>query len=103
MISSQISMLLNAGSLMFGLGAWILACSAIAEPYAAKSHRRTFFSFGACAISLVFQIFEIGNRVSAGDYAAIEDTIRAVIIASVVLTVGTVALNAVAIAKVKKN
>ena len=38
-----------------------------------------------------------------GDYAAIEDTIRAVIIASIVLVVVTIILNIVALVKSKKN
>ena len=49
------------------------------------------------------QLFEISRRVNLGDYAAIEDTIRAVIIASIVLVVVTIILNIVALVKSKKN
>lgn len=89
-------MLFNIASLVLGIGAWILAVLAIITPKAVTSHRNTALSFSSCVLALVFQLFEINRRVIIGDYAAIEDTIRAVVIAAVVLSVVTVVLNIVA-------
>ena len=86
--------MLNIISLVLGIGAWGVAAAAISKP--AKSHISTVLSFALCAISLVVELFEISRRVNLGDYAAIEDTIRAVIIASIVLVVVTIILNIVA-------
>lgn len=60
-------------------------------------------SFSLCAISLTFQLFEINHRVLLGDYAAIEDTIRAILIASIALISVTVILNVVAFVKAKNK
>ena len=87
----------------FGACAWLFAGLAIATPKAYTSHRNTLVSFGLCAISRVFQLFEINRRVFLGDYAAIEDTIRAVLIASVALVSITMILNLVALAKAKNK
>ena len=95
--------MLNIGSLILGACAWLFAGLAISTPKASASHRNTFASFSLCAISLMLQLFEINRRVLLGDYAAIEDTIRAVLIASVVLVFVTIILNLVAIAKAKNK
>ena len=87
----------------FGACAWLFAGLAIATPKAYTSHRNTLVSFGLCAISLVFQLFEINRRVFLGDYAAIEDTIRAVLIDSVELVYITMILNLVALANAKNK
>ena len=93
--------MLNIGSLILGACAWLFAGLAILTPKASTSHRNTFASFSLCAISLVLQLFEINRRVLLGDYAAIEDTIRAILIASVGLVCITIALNVVALLKAK--
>lgn len=90
-------------SLIAGIIAWIFGCWALTSKGRRKAHSLSVFSFSACAISLVSQLLEIGRRVFISDFAAIEDTIRAVIIAAVVLVVITVALNAVAIMKACGN
>lgn len=95
--------MLNIGSLIFGVCAWLFAGLAIRTSKAFTSHRNTLVSFSLCAISLVIQLFEINRRVIIGDYAAIEDTIRAVIIAAVVLSVTTIILNVVALNKARKK
>lgn len=95
--------MLNIVSLILGACAWLFAGLAIATPKVFASHRNTLVSFGLCAASLVFQFFEMYHRVLLGDYAAIEDTIRAVLIASVVLVFITVILNLVAVAKAKNK
>ena len=89
--------MLNIASLIFGACAWIFAGGAILSPKASASHRNTFTSFSLCVMSLIFQLFEINRRVLLGDYVAIEDTIRAVLIASVALTSVTIMLNVIAI------
>lgn len=93
--------MINIISLVLGACAWVVAVIAIAKP--AVSHKSTVLSFALCTFSLVAQFFEISRRVNLGDYAAIEDTIRAVIIASVALVVVTIILNIVALVKSKKN
>jgi len=95
--------MLNIASLISGACAWLFASMAITVPKAAASHRNTLASFSLCAISLVLQLFEINRRVLLGDYAAIEDTICAILIASVVLLSITIILNLVAIAKAKNK
>ena len=93
--------MLNIISLVFDISAWAVAAFAIVKP--AYFHKSIVLSFALCAFSLVVQLFEISRRVNLGDYAAIEDTIRAVIIASIVLVVITIILNITALIKTKKN
>lgn len=93
--------MLNIVSLILGVGAWVVAAVAISKPVYA--HKSTVLSFALCAFSLVVELFEISRRVNLGDYAAIEDTIRAVIIASIVLVVVTIILNIIALFKTKRN
>ena len=93
--------MLNIISLILGIGAWFVATIAIANP--ACSYKNTVISFSLCTFSLISELFEISRRVNLGDYAAIEDTIRAVIITSIVLVVVTIILNIVALVKSKKK
>ena len=95
--------MLNIASLILGVCAWLFGGLAIGTPNAFSSHRNTMVSFGLCTVSLVFQLLEVNRRVLLGDYAAIEDTIRAVIIASVALVVITIILNVVALVKAKNK
>ena len=74
--------MLNIISLVLGIGAWAVTAIGVAKP--ACSQKSTILSFALCAFSLVVELFEISRRVNLGDYAAIEDTIRAVIIANTV-------------------
>ena len=93
----------NIGSLVLGLGAWVLAILAISAPAAINSHRNTLLSFGLCVGALVFQMLEISRRVRLGDFAAVDDNIRVVLIASVVLAGVTMALNVGALLKAKEK
>ena len=95
--------MLNIGSLILGVFAWLFGGLAIATPKALTSHKSTMVSFSLSAISLVFELFEINRRVLLGDYAAVEDTIRAILIASVVLVSITVILNLAALMKAKNK
>lgn len=99
----MVSITLNIGSIVLGLGAWVFACMAIVGKKRNLSHGFTVTSFSMCVLSLILQLFEINNRVNIGDYAAIEDTIRAVIMAAVVLSVITFVLNVIALFKNKKG
>ena len=94
--------MLNIVSLILGLCAWIFAGLAIGATKASIVHRNTITSFSSCTISLLLQLFEINRRVLRSDLAAIEDTIRAVLIASLVLVSITVILNLIALIKAKK-
>ena len=95
--------MLHIGSLVLGVCAWLFGIFAITTAKAAASHRNTFISGSLCAVSVVFQLFEINRRVLLGDYAAIEDTIRGVLFASVTLVSITIILNLVAAAKAKNR
>lgn len=102
MTSLQLSMLLNIGSILIGLGAWTLAFLALSAKRTITSRRFFVTSFSCCAISLIFQFCEIANRANRGDYAAIEDTIRAIIIAAIILVTVTAILNVAALKKTKE-
>ena len=99
MSSLQITIINNIGSVVLGVVACVLACLATSRKQVHSLHRYCVGSFTFCGLSLLLQFFEIGNRVNSGDFAAIDDTIRAVIIAVTVLVGITVALNIVALAK----
>ena len=87
----------NMVSIILGICAWLFAGFAIATSRTATAHKNTLISFSLCVISILFQLFEINRRVLLGDFSAIEDTIQAVIIASVVLIAVTVILNVIAL------
>ena len=95
--------MLNIGSIILGAFAWLFAGLAITTPKVFTSRKNTLVSFSLCAISLVLQLFEINRRMLLGDYAAIEDTIRAILIAGVVLVSITIILNLVALVKTKNK
>ncbi len=103
MLSYELSMLINGVSLLLGVGAWVWGILAILAPTAANAHRNTVVSGGCCAAALVCQLSEIAHRAGVRDYAAIEDTIRAVLIAAVALAVSTVVLGVAAVIKARKK
>ena len=95
--------MLNIGSLILGACAWLFAGLAISASQARTSHKNTLISFSLCVTSLVLQLFEINQRVLLGDYSAIEDTIQAILVASITLVSITIILNLTALIKAKKN
>lgn len=97
----QLSVIYNIGSIILGIIAWASAGIAIAKSKRAQT--LSAVSFVACIISLFLQFLEVSNRVNLGDYAAIEDTIRAVILAATLLIVVTIILNSVALLKNKSK
>ncbi len=88
--------LFNLLSIVLGITAWILGSFSASAKDSKKSHGLSVASFSACGISLVSQFLEIGRRAALYDYTAIEDTIRGVIIAAVVLVAVTIGLNVMA-------
>lgn len=94
--------LLNAGSFIFGLTAWIVPVICLWR-YHKVSYKRclasTVVSMGACASSLCLQIFEIQHRVSLQDWSALMDTSHAVSLAAALLLAVTIILNAAALVR----
>ena len=94
--------LLNLGSLLFGLIAWALPVVTLAKRDTTNSKNRIAFpiaSVSACALSLFTQILYQDYLVRKEDWSALMDTSNASALASSVLLVITLALNAIAIAK----
>ncbi len=84
----------NLGSFSMGLVAWIVPVLAIGRYKKGRSTKNyTVYSFGLCAIALVFQLLEIKHRIEISDWSALIDTIEAIIIAAIVLVVITTLLN----------
>ncbi|MFS0824354.1 hypothetical protein [Bacillus sp. 1P02SD] len=90
--------LLNLGSLILGLIAWILPIISLIL-YKNHGHRNWFtfsvISLSACAISLCFQIFYNHHLVKIEDWSALLDTTGAVAFVSAVLLIVTVVLNGI--------
>ena len=90
--------LLNLGSLVLGLIAWILPVVNLMR-YKKHDHRNwavlSILSISACAISLYFQIYYIYHKVKISDWSALMDTMYAVVFAATVLLIGTITLNAI--------
>ena len=85
----------NILSLFLGITAWSLPVM-----YLMRWKRREWFccgSFALCALSLFFQLREFLRLADKGDFAAIEDTIGAVVFAASVLLIVTLILNALAL------
>ena len=81
----------NLGSLILGLAAWVL-------PFLAIRKKDRFGlcclgSFGCCILSLLLQLFEVKNRVNIEDWSALMDTMRAVVLAAVVMIVVMLVCN----------
>lgn len=92
----------HIGSLILGIGAWVLACLAIRAKKTYVSYRFSVGSFILCVFSLELQFLEMSNLVNKEDFSAIADTIRAVNIAAFVLIGVTIILNIMAIINQRK-
>lgn len=86
---------LGAGFLSWGLG----AVSLFRKGQNGWSHA----SLILCILSLMSQFFEVNRQVQEEDWAAIEDTFPGVLVAAVVLTCVTLALNAAALLRRKEK
>jgi len=88
--------MLNVGSLLLGIIAWIVPFLAMKHP-PKKCFNFIMFSFSACIASLCLQLFEINNRVEIEDWAALMDTIGTLRWVAVILGVITIILNIMAL------
>ncbi|WP_124071715.1 hypothetical protein [Filibacter tadaridae] len=90
--------LLNLGSLVLGLIAWILPVVSL-KRYGESDHRKwvalSVMSISACAISLCLQIFYTYHLVKIEDWSALMDTTGAVASVAAVLLIVTILLNAI--------
>jgi cytochrome c oxidase subunit 4 len=98
--------LLNLGSFVFGLIAWIIPVINLVKRD--KSGNRIWrlpstASAIACSISLFMQILYGNYLVGIWDWAALMDTSNAVALMSSALITGTVALNIAMVAMYKKQ
>lgn len=88
--------LLNIGSFVLGLIAWILPIINLMR-YKKHDNRNwavfSIVSISACAMSLYFQIFYSYHLIKIEDWTALMDTTDAVVFASKVLLVVTIILN----------
>ena len=90
--------LLNVGSLLLGLIAWILPVINLAQHNKVNHRNGVVFSvvsISACAISLCMQIFYTNHLVKIEDWSALMDTSWAVASVSALLLVVTIILNAI--------
>lgn len=90
--------MLNVGSLILGLIAWILPVVNLMR-YKKHAHRNwallSIMSTSACAVSLCFQIFYNYHLVKIADWSALMDTMDAVVFVAVVLLIVTIILNVI--------
>lgn len=90
--------LLNLGSLVLGIIAWILPVVNLLQY---KKHDQwngavlSIMSICACAISLCFQIFYTKHLVEIEDWSALMDTAGTMAFVAAVLVIVTIILNAI--------
>ena len=90
--------LLNLGSLVLGLIAWIIPIVNLMRDKQQKNQNwvaLSVISISACSISLCFQIFYAYHKVTVEDWSALMDTMYAVVFASAILVIITIILNAI--------
>jgi uncharacterized membrane protein len=89
--------LLNLGSLLLGLIAWILPILNLTRDK--KQNKNwvvlSMVSICACGISLCFQIFYTYYKVTVEDWSALMDTMYAVAYVSAILLTVTILLNVI--------
>ena len=89
--------LLNLGSLVLGLIAWILPAITIAR-YEKRPKNwviSSVVSLSACSISLFFQIYSFYERVMGEDWGALMDTVSVIASVPAILLIGTILLNGI--------
>ncbi|MET3728059.1 cytochrome c oxidase subunit 4 [Fictibacillus halophilus] len=87
--------LLNVGSLVLGLIAWILPVVNLLRKKNKSWMMLSTISICACAISLCFQIFYTYHKVLIEDWSALMDTMYATASVSAALLIVTIVLNVV--------
>lgn len=98
--------LLNLGSLVLGLIAWILPVISLVQPSNVDHWRWPVFSaasVSACAVSLWMQILYSNHLVKIEDWSALMDTSSAVASVTALLLVVTIMLNAIALLVYYRN
>jgi len=90
--------LLNVGSLVLGIVAWILPVVNLMHDK--KKENKNWIAFSvmsviACAISLCFQIFYNHHLVQIGDWGTLMDITGTLIVVSAVLLIVTILLNTI--------
>lgn len=90
--------LLNLGSLILGLIAWIVPVISLMR--IKKGNNQNYLALSAislssCAISLTLQISSISQIVKIQDWTAILDTIDSIVFVSMILVAVTIILNIV--------
>jgi cytochrome c oxidase subunit 4 len=90
--------LLNIGSLVLGIIAWIFPVVNLMQ-HKKHEHRNwivlSIMSISACAISLYLQLFYNYHLVKSADWSALMDTTGAVVFVSAVLVIITIILNVI--------
>ncbi|MEO4054832.1 hypothetical protein [Solibacillus sp. CAU 1738] len=90
--------LLNLGSLVLGLIAWILPVVNLMR-YETHNNKNwitlSVMSISVCSLSLCFQILYIYHKVTVEDWSGLMDTMYAVAFASAALLIVTIVLNAI--------
>lgn len=94
--------LLNLGSLILGIVAWILPIVNLIQ-FKHSWVGRSMMSISACAISLGFQIFYMYHLVKIEDWSALMDTMGAVAFAAAVLLIVTIGLNVMTLLVYRKR
>lgn len=91
--------LLNLGSLILGIAAWVLAIVGIIAPKSEGARKLVFstISMGACAGSICLQTFYSRHLVRIEDWSALTDTASAVAFVCAVLFGVSVLLNALSV------
>jgi len=98
--------LLNLGSLVLGLIAWILPVISLVQPNNVNHRRWPVFSaasVSACAVSLWMQILYSNHLVKIEDWSALMDTSSAVASVTALLLAVTIMLNAIALLVYYRN
>lgn len=98
--------LLNVGSLLFGLVAWLFPLINLAMKDKAKNKNFAVFSVAsvsACAVSLCMQLFNISSLVKDVAWSSLMDTASPIANVSLLLLVVTIVLNAVTIVVYRKS
>lgn len=97
MLSLNLTIFYNLGSLVLGCAALLTACISVIVRSDHRAARLSAGSFCLTALSLLLQIAEISHRVRGNDFSAVDDTIGAVLFASAALFVLTAAINGVSL------
>lgn len=94
------TVLLNSGSFIFGVIAWILPAYNLMRKNKAN-HKGwaalSIASVSACAVSLLLQLFEVNHRVGKQDWSALMDTSKAIAAVAGLLLAVTIILNTVVV------